>query len=56
MIDTLVVVVAVLFVAATTLEKIRNKRNPLPLMSNDDKRFIEAKNVKTRKMYECIKR
>lgn len=46
----------VLFVVIVTLEAVRNRRNPLPLMSNDDKRFIEIENVKTRKMYECIKR
>ncbi len=56
MIETLVVVLVALFVVVTILEEIRNKRNPVPLMSNDDKRFIEVKNVKTRKMYECIKR
>lgn len=47
----------VLFLVITvSLEAVRNKRNPLPLMSNDDKRFVEIENVKTRKMYECIKR
>lgn len=56
MIETLVVILVAIFVVITILEEIRNKRNPLPLMSNDDKRFIDIKNVKTRKMYECIKR
>lgn len=46
----------ILLAIVVSLEVIRNKRNPLPLMSNDDKRFVEVENVKTRKMYECIKR
>lgn len=56
MAEVVMVGVVVLLVVAVTLEEVRNKLNPRPLMSNDDKRFIEVENVKTRKMYECIKR
>ena len=56
MVGALIVALVLLFVVVSILEEIRNRRNPLPLMSNDDKRFVDINNVKTRKMYECIKR
>lgn len=38
------------------MEAIARKKNPTPRMNNADKRFIEIANVKTREMFECIKR
>lgn len=52
----LVGIALLVFVIVVVLDVIRNKRNPTPLMCNDDKRFIFVNNVKTRKMYEGIKR
>lgn len=53
-------IIGALAVIALTLfpvimEAIARKKNPMPRMSNADKRFIEIKNTKTRKMFECIK-
>ncbi len=50
------VIVLVVLMGVVILDVIVNKLNPMPRMSNDDIRFIFVDNVKTRKMFECIKR
>ncbi len=50
------VIVLILLMGVVVLDVIINKLNPIPRMSNDDIRFIFVNNVKTRKMFECIKR
>lgn len=56
MIEILITVLIAIFAVAIILEAVKNKLNPVPLMNNDDKRFIFINNVKTRKMYEGNKR
>lgn len=53
-IGALVVIVLILF--PVVMEAVARKRNPIPRMSNADKRFIDITNIKTREMFECIKR
>lgn len=53
-IGVLVVIALILF--PVVMEAIARKKNPMPKMNNDDKRFIEIKNTKTREMFECITR
>lgn len=48
------IIVAILIVMI--IEKAENYLNPVPRMNNADKRFIFIDKVKTRKMYEAIKR
>ncbi len=50
------VIVLIVLMGVVILDVIVNKLNPMPRMSNDDIRFIFVDNVKTRKMFECIKR
>lgn len=56
MIGVVVTIVLLLIAVALVAETIMDKRNPTPLMSNDDKKFIFVNNIKTRKMYDGIKR
>lgn len=53
-IGALVVIVLILF--PVVLEAVERKKNPTPRMNNADKRFIDITNIKTREMFECIKR
>ena len=53
-VGALVVIVLILF--PVIMEAIARKKNPTPRMNNADKRFIEITNIKTRRMFECIKR
>lgn len=53
-IGALAVIVLTLF--PVVMEAIARKKNPIPKMNNADKRFIEITNIKTRRMFECIKR
>lgn len=53
-IGALAIIVLILF--PVVMEAIARKKNPTPRMNNADKRFIEITNIKTRKMFECIKR
>lgn len=52
----IIAIVLILLMGAVILDVIINKLNPIPRMSNEDNRFIFVDNVKTRKMFECIKR
>ncbi len=54
-------IIGALAVIALTLfpvimEAIAKKKNPTPRICNADKRFIEITKIKTRDMFECIKR
>lgn len=53
-IGALMIIVLMLF--PVVLETIARIKNPTPRMNNADKRFIEIENVKTRDMFEYIKR
>ena len=53
-IGALAVIALILF--PVIMEAIARKKNPMPRICNDDKRFIEIQNIKTRDMFECIKR
>lgn len=49
-------IIVMALMSVVILDVVINKLNPVPRMSNDDIRFIFVDNVKTRKMFECIKR
>lgn len=52
----LITVLIAIFAVAIILEAVKNKLNPVPLMSdNRDKSFTLIKNIKTRKMYNATK-
>lgn len=49
--------VCLLLIFVPIIREVRARRvNPTPTMNNEDKRFIQIKNFKTRDMYESIKR
>lgn len=50
------VALLIVLMGMVILDVVINKLNPTPRMSNDDIRFIFIDNVKTREMFECIKR
>jgi len=56
MVEVGIFVLMALLMIAVILDVIVNKLNPTPRMNNEDIRFIFVNNVKTRKMFECIKR
>lgn len=56
MLGIIITIGLVVFVIVVIADIEKNRRNPSPLMSNGDKRFFFVNNVKTRNMYECIKR
>lgn len=56
MVEIGVFVTMILMMGGVILDVIVNKLNPTPRMSNDDVRFIFVNNIKTRDMFECIKR
>lgn len=56
MIEIIVFGFIALLMMAVIVDVVVNKLNPTPRMSNEDRRFIFVDNIKTRDMFECIKR